>query len=890
MSYEGERYTSKTYKMSLLTVLAVYVLLYGWMLVSSDFAPYAMDGNESYSSLLHAYNLYRFDFSKSFGLTDESASPDPAAHPFVHTHQGNFPRLFAYVIYLFGARSIESQIVITTFTVGLASIVFCFIFFCRTSGPLFAATISILLMSDYWLFSQWQVVTYRVWYGFLLFSSLLCAQGIGRQKKIPWAILAILNHMCLFYGELVFAGFTALLTGLYTGWLHRRKWKTVLLGWGVQIAGAVAGLSVVVTQLILYLGKDDFLEDLYLTFVARNYASQDPSLMQKLTEFYNSHDIVFWYNLKSAGTYAGVGKFLQSIFSYGFLTHTPFLALITLLVVFGWLAGVGASWIGHFRIFASLDHVKEEKALIALAFPLAFALVVLLYKFVVEDVRLAGGISSGLTIPIGRFGLLAILALPLVAYLTGLVIRWAWNSFPMDGGAPVAKVLVVVLYLWGAGLFVSLQTFLYDQEWRLLWVDALGPAYFSTALIVACAAVAIGIVLIVLTPERALLGGNADLKGTLPFLASGLVSFLIVYKLAPGYVHSGYLERYAPFVVFHVDCLFAMALFILLSASRTAFIKLKAANSLKMGSLVVAWGKQPAFLFFVSLTLAGYFLVYWSVLQVRCLELVPYNRLAFMKMLGEPPFRGSSFVVNTYAAPVFLFTGKWAYYDSEIEKGRQELTPGGVKVGRNLSTLWFTDRNTRMDYLKPEYFLCFLGWSFHSLATHLSADGHSSVKCKDLEIVKQASSKGQTFLRHQLVAQDHSSDNFWAVVKLDWGYPPFLGPLTSENGATVQLDVTKTSRGRVGVVDYQYRHQEGQPEGETHVRLFRVDRTPLGVGTAVLPEGRSLIAEGIRQRRFPIPEHFQGYLQATVTPATGTKSGLQYESQLIWVSAAGHAR
>src|SRR3989449_10682697 len=139
-------YSTKCYRISMVVVLVVYILLYGWILISSGFVPYVMDGNESYSSLLHAYNLYNFDITKSFGLADEADSPDTAADPFVHAHQGNFPRLFAYLIYLLGARDIESQIVVTTFTVGLAGVVFAFVFFSRFSGPFLDISFLLLLL------------------------------------------------------------------------------------------------------------------------------------------------------------------------------------------------------------------------------------------------------------------------------------------------------------------------------------------------------------------------------------------------------------------------------------------------------------------------------------------------------------------------------------------------------------------------------------------------------------------------------------------------------------------------------------------------------------------------------------------------------------------------
>src|SRR5258708_36393546 len=85
-------------------LVCLHQLYYGWFLVRSSFVPYVMDGNETFSVWWHAYNLYTFSFWKSFGLTDEAFSYNAAAHPFFHTHQGNMPRLFGFLIYALGAR------------------------------------------------------------------------------------------------------------------------------------------------------------------------------------------------------------------------------------------------------------------------------------------------------------------------------------------------------------------------------------------------------------------------------------------------------------------------------------------------------------------------------------------------------------------------------------------------------------------------------------------------------------------------------------------------------------------------------------------------------------------------------------------------------------------
>src|SRR5439155_26735591 len=161
--------------------------------------------------------------------------------------------------------------------------------------------------------------------------------------------------------------------------------------------------------------------------MARSYASSDPASLQKLTAFYDTHNIMFWYNLRSADTYEGLVNLLHSIFSFSFLVHTPFLTLIVFLVFTGWLAGAAASSTSHLRMFSSLDPDNEVKALVAFAFLVAFGLFILFFKFVIEDVRLAGGMGSSLTMPQGRLVVLALLSLPLAGYLRTVFVRQAWN-------------------------------------------------------------------------------------------------------------------------------------------------------------------------------------------------------------------------------------------------------------------------------------------------------------------------------------------------------------------------------------------------------------------------------------------------------------------------------
>ena len=136
----------------------LYVAFYAWLLVAGHGMPYVTDGNESFSIFWHAYNLFHFDIGQSLGITDEAYGPHAAAHPYLYTHQGNFPRLFAFLIYVFGARTIESQVVATTAIVGTATLVLAYRYFARIAEPAFAAIYCALLMTDYVLYAQWHVV------------------------------------------------------------------------------------------------------------------------------------------------------------------------------------------------------------------------------------------------------------------------------------------------------------------------------------------------------------------------------------------------------------------------------------------------------------------------------------------------------------------------------------------------------------------------------------------------------------------------------------------------------------------------------------------------------------------------------------------------------------
>lgn len=329
---------SKPFLRGVVVTVVTYLVIYGSILVATDGMPYVMDGNESFSSLWHARNLVEFGFHRSLGLADEAFSPHPGAHPYVHTHQGNFPRVFASLIYVLGAQSIESQIVVTTLTVGLISVLLAYLFLARISNPLLATLMALVLITDYLMIGQWLMVTYRVWHLFFVFSSLLCVHAIGsidRRISLP---VGLLNFTCLFYFELIFVAFVALASALYAAYVYAKSPRFTLLTWSVQAAGALLGLGVLAMQLVLYMGWEAFLHDAQLTFVARNMFSDEATLIAHIQDFYDSHRVIFWYNLEDGSRFRSAQHFLASLTYYEFQIHTPFFTYLSLIVAFALFA------------------------------------------------------------------------------------------------------------------------------------------------------------------------------------------------------------------------------------------------------------------------------------------------------------------------------------------------------------------------------------------------------------------------------------------------------------------------------------------------------------------------------------------------------------------------
>ena len=861
--------------LGLAVLLAVYAVLYGAMLVATDFVPYVLDNNESFSSLNHARNLIEFGAAKSFGLADEAVSPHAAAHPYVHTHQGNLPRLFSTLLYLFGARSIEWQIALTTFTVGLGVIAMAYTFFARRVNPVFGLIAGLVLMTDYVFFAQWQVNTYRVWIPFFIFSSLLCAEGLAGPRHKRWLLLTFVNSAFLFYFEFVFVAFTAVMTGLYMGWRLREDWRRLVAGWAVLGLGAITGLGILTLQLIGYLGWQDFLTDARLTFLARNMAENPTAAMGVLQDFYGARNIAFFFNLADGNAFKTWNAFWASFTRYQIEILTPFIAVMAFIA----LAGAASRGI-RARLAERLGArgVHPTVALAALA--LAIGAVFVFLGEVLFDTSVLGLTAGGTATLTDSVLSAAILT------LAGFGILMLAPRLPPATLADALARLAAAGFLLLSALWISIQPGLYHPNREVLWGNALVPPgglWLDRVAVIAAAAA--WTIAILLPPGR---GRARGLGGLAPFFVCGLIAYGIAYGLSPGYIHSGYLFRGETFLVAQLDAGVAAAFFLLIGLAREFVARRRALTPALAASGHARFGRRVLSGTLAAGSLASVIMAgQWLYVQGRYVQILPPDQLAFLARFKEPPLKGKSIVSNTYPVPFALTSGSWGYTDQfGLLTGATRQTAGGFEPVQDFRYLWLADRKVNPAYGRPEVYLCFYGPSLDIAAARLANRPLNT--CGEAGLVKAALSDEWRPFRHRVVARDRRGTDNWAILALDWTAAPYLKPL--ETGAAplyVRGAITAKADGRPRVsVEYAYAQQDGAAETGTVLRLYRVPWTwtscRVNANTALTPMAEQRGASGFR-----LPRGFSGAVVVSVTPASAARRGREYFSPVLAVGPRG---
>lgn len=770
---------SNRFRWARLTVFAAYVLIYGALLWRTDGYPYVFDNNESYSSWWHARSMYENGVSQTKGLTDEVFSTQRSASPYIHSHQGNFPRLFTFVLYAVGLRSIESHIWISTFTVGLAALWFAFRFLSRLGNPLFATLTCLVLMTDYLFFTQWQVSLYNVWHGFFFFSSLLCVQTLGTTPhRGRWFALTALNFAALFYWEYVFTAFVTVLCGLYAALIYRRRFRLALLVWCGIATGATLAAGLLLAQLTAYMGWNNVMEDVRLTLTARN-ATADPVLLDRVTTFYREHRIIFWHNFFDAAPLRSWPALLESLLQHHLKFYSPTLLYAVLVLFVGWLMGHWR-WLGGMlgRQAANPPGVGPVH-LVPLGAGAGQALLT------------AGCIAH--VLPVLAFPGSSVLAAPL-ALLLGYFWTGQWWGWPRIGWL---RFIPMCLFVTIAGWAMRWTGSYLDSALQEQWLATPGswalPVMEKTILLAST-----GLALTCAVVGRAQLLGRLrcqQLTSLLPFLLCAIAAYAATYRLFTGYIYSGYLHRFVPMPVFISALLLGLLLYIIArtlqrNARRAKRAVVDSVSSLRC-LLHAAGNRQreqavselatrlvrivPFALCFAAF--AGLF-AYWALLQATYARIAPADNYAFLSQLEQTPFKGRSLVTNGYPAPIAARTGSWAYADTSIFSGRVTLTPKGYEVERDLKYLWFADRDTNPEYQRPAFALTVTEAPNFSEALKRYREWQSDPpgvlpRVENTSLFKRARDRFQPFMHHQVAATDGRR---YSIVQLDWDFPPYLKP------------------------------------------------------------------------------------------------------------------
>ena len=203
-------------------------------------------------------------------------------------------------------------------------------------NPFFSFIFTVLIFTDYLQFSQWILVTYRVWYSFLFFGILFCIIQASKQSARLASAGLFSLFILLFYNELTFAAMMAIISGLFTAFWYRSKFRMVIKLWAVQIIGALTGLSILVCQLLLKFRLDDVKKDISQTFHIRNFGN-NYELTESLTNFANLNSIAFWPNQFDGSNLTNLIDFIRLQTTYIYQIYTPWLVLEAFIILVGFL-------------------------------------------------------------------------------------------------------------------------------------------------------------------------------------------------------------------------------------------------------------------------------------------------------------------------------------------------------------------------------------------------------------------------------------------------------------------------------------------------------------------------------------------------------------------------
>jgi hypothetical protein len=216
------------------------------------------------------------------------------------------------------------------------------------------------------------------------------------------------------------------------------------------------------------------------------------------------------------------------------------------------------------------------------------------------------------------------------------------------------------------------------------------------------------------------------------------------------------------------------------------------------------------------------------------------------------------------------------------------VTSDGYDMKRDNRYVWLADRKTNPGYRTPDYFVCMSAQSFATLAATFGERHGRWINCLDDEIIQQDLHHIPRPLEHRLVDWDKEGERrnrwaSWAIVKMDWEYPPFLTPAPGADpqhpvAIAVQEKRTGPKTGAYEITyQYHYTQQENVPERPPLVEL-------LSFGKDTDCDARGIEGEVLSSSEgspLKLPRNFVGKIAIRLTPRSKSKDGQPYYSQLV---------
>ncbi|MBI2756440.1 MAG: hypothetical protein HYX52_07005 [Chloroflexi bacterium] len=763
----------------LLGVLAVYTAIVAWLLWASGGFPYVMDGNESFSAYLHATNMLRFGVGGSSGLADESNAIAAAAHPYVYTHGGNFPRFFSFVLLLAGMTDIRWHIALAALIIGGLSTIFCFKLFSTIANRWLAALVCLVFATDYLLYAQWQVNSFRVWQGFFFFGQLYLVQLAARGANRRVAMLTVALALSYTYFELSFAVFVAAAATMYAILTFRGAWRSVLRVVLPVGLGCFAGAVILLTQVFMQLGPERALEDLRLTYLARNFAASlnDQERQQMLLRFFLDNNVVFW-DSRYVGNPFAPQQLIANLARTAFRIDTPFLLLVVGLVGTGlalsgllgrrrraelkpgvqpaeggltrrpsWLPPLAGIVAGLSVLYLAISWTVDIRVPLRIGEEAASVPIV----GIPRETFLLAALSTVIASVVGAALLDRLQAADRAIALPGH--RWRWVAWPVGA--------------WALFIYASPQFF--NRGLSSLWFGALGGRWDPIVLVIALAgAVTTAVAIGAGWADRSLADPNVagPLRGAAKVVGAGAVGLAAAYLVAPGYVSSGYLMRRVPMPVFFIDPMIAMVVYALGTVAWNTWPRGHGAT------LVTTVSARAARMGFSGAAgLATVLLVgYWVSLQVAHVTLMPPTGIDFMQRLSSAPYANASFVSNGYGVPITYFTRSWAYTDLDVGRNQPRAIDGRYELPISGKYVWFADREQNPAYRQPRYYLCWMTLDLKT-ATDGPTPGDPLKSCSAEPLFRAAELGSPAGVRNRVVERDSTGRDLWAIIELDPDVP-----------------------------------------------------------------------------------------------------------------------